>query len=74
MSSLLAHQDRLSLPEELVGFLDRQSAGKLAAIMWIEPDRSSFTAYFEKDGLPFEQKVFRYRRAYDSSVVRRRAV
>ncbi len=67
MDLVLGHEGRSSLPEDFVRFMDRQSAGKLLAITWIEPHRHRFTAHFEKDRQHFEQRIFRYRAACDQS-------
>ena len=58
---LIGHQLRAALPDELVRFLDAQSVGLLTAITWIEPYRLRFTAHYARDGLPFEERIFKYR-------------
>ncbi len=57
----LAYQARSSLPDEMVRFLDSQSQGSLSAIVWIEPHRLRFTAYFTLNNEPYEQRNFKYR-------------
>lgn len=72
MSWLLGHQVRSALPESLVSFLEQQSRGELRSITWAESDRHTFTAHFDKNGRPFEDRIFKYRSALEQATRTRR--